>query len=224
MKSVEWGRCSETWNLRAGDSLVVTVAPGWNRSTASAPSSQLSVRLECVYSYMSDSGKNRSRKETIKWAEEGQPRVESAGKGVVLVFRFDVPDTLHEADIKQKDAYHYWRLTVKAVIQGVDLYRQYNIPVFKSGEESRYIRHDISAQVVEHKAQQSEATKNSIALGDFDLPGLSRSMRTSTLGEDLTLVFPMFRNKALTFFVGIFVLQNSLVLMLRVVENSTIFF
>jgi len=173
-------------------------------NTASAPSSQLSVRLECVYSYMSDSGKNRSRKETIKWAEEGQPRVESAGKGVVLAFRFDVPDTLPEADIKQKDAYHYWRLTVKAVIQGVDLYRQYNIPVFKTGEESRYIRHDISAQVVEHKAQHSEATRNSIALGDFDLPGLSRSMRTSTQGDDLMMVFPMFRNKTLTFLVSIF--------------------
>lgn len=171
---------------------------------ASAPSSQLSVRLECVYSYMSHSGKNRSRKETIKWAEEGSPRAESTAKGVALVFRFDVPDNLPEADVKQKDAYHYWRLTVKAVIQGVDLVRQYNIPVFKTSEESRYIRHDISAQVIEHKAQQSEVTKNSIALGDFDLPGLSRSMHTSTQGDDLTLVFPMFRNKALTFITGIF--------------------
>jgi hypothetical protein len=173
-------------------------------NTASAASSQLSVRLECVYSYMSGSGENRRRKETIKWAEEGLPRTESTAKGVALVFRFDVPDNLPEADIKQKDAYHYWRLTVKAVIQGVDLVRQYDIPVFRTGEESRYIRHDISAQVVEHMAQKSEATKNSIALGDFDLPGLSRSMRTRTQGDDLTLFFPMFRNKALTFFAGVF--------------------
>ncbi|MCP4186168.1 MAG: DUF3592 domain-containing protein, partial [Gammaproteobacteria bacterium] len=33
--------------------------------------SELSVQLECIYSYMSGSGKNRSRRESIKWVEQG---------------------------------------------------------------------------------------------------------------------------------------------------------
>lgn len=70
------------------------------------PSSHISVRLECVHSYMSGSGDDRSRRESIKWAEQGQPRTESAGQGVVLSFRFDVPDNLPEADVDQTDAYH----------------------------------------------------------------------------------------------------------------------
>ena len=171
---------------------------------ASETSAQLSVRLECVYSYMSGSGDDRKRRETIKWAEEGRPLVKNAGRGVDLVFRFDVPDTLPEADIKKTNAYHYWRLTAKAVLQGIDLNRQYDIPVFNTGEESRFARHDLSEQIEKHKEQQSEVVKNSIALGDFDMPGLLRSMRSSTQGDALTMVFPMFRNKALTFLVSIF--------------------
>jgi len=42
---------------------------------------EFKVSLECVYSYMSGSGKNRSRSESIKWAEEGLVKAESSPKG-----------------------------------------------------------------------------------------------------------------------------------------------
>ena len=173
-------------------------------NTAIEPSSHFSVRLECVYSYMSGSGDRRSRKESIKWAEEGQPRPESAGRGVTLAFRFDVPDDLPEADVDQTGAYHFWRLTAKAEIEGVDLNRQYNLPVFRTGKTSRFVRHDISAHVLKHKVQESEAAKQAIARGDFDLPGLSRAMRIRDQGGEIRMIFPMFRNKFLTAFAGLF--------------------
>jgi len=168
------------------------------------PSAHFSVRLECVYSYMSGSGDSRSRKENIKWAEEGQPRPESAGQGVTLAFRFDVPDGLPEADVDQTDAYHFWRLTAKAELEGVDLNRQYNLPVFKTGRQSRFVRHDVSAQVAKHKEQESEIARNAIERGEFDIPGLSRAMRISQQGGEIRMAFPMFRNKALTVIAALF--------------------
>jgi hypothetical protein len=172
--------------------------------TAAHASAEIVVRLECVYSYVSGSGKNRSRKENIKWAEEGEPQLEQSARGVNLSFRFSVPDHLPEADAEQTDAYYFWRLTAKANIQGVDLNRQYNIPVIKTGATSRFIRHDISAQVSAQKEQKSQAAKISIASGNFDLPGLSRAMRFSEQGDEIRLAFPMFRNKILTLFSGVF--------------------
>jgi hypothetical protein len=168
------------------------------------PSAHFSVRLECVYSYMSGSGDSRSRKENIKWAEEGQPRPESAGQGVTLAFRFDVPDGLPEADVDQTDAYHFWRLTAKAELEGVDLNRQYNLPVFRTGKKSRSVRHDVSAQVAKHREQESEIARNAIERGEFDIPGLSRAMRISQQGGEIRMAFPMFRNKALTVIAALF--------------------
>jgi len=168
------------------------------------PSAHFSVRLECVYSYMSGSGDSRSRKENIKWAEQGHPRPESAGRGVTLAFRFDVPDGLPEADVDQTDAYHFWRLTAKAELEGVDLNRQYNLPVFKTGETSRFVRHDVSAQVAKHREHESEIARNAIERGEFDIPGLSRAMRISQQGGEIRMAFPMFRNKVLTVIAALF--------------------
>lgn len=172
--------------------------------TATDSSSVLLVRLECVYSYESGSGDSRRRKEDIKWAEEGSPHLKAVLDGVNLGFRFDVPDNLPEADFKRSSSYYFWRLTVKADIRGVDLYRQYDIPVFKTGERSCYVGHDISAQVAKRKNIVSKAAKESIALGNFDIDGLSRCMRYSEYEGEIQLRFPMFRNKVPTVFAAIF--------------------
>lgn len=169
-----------------------------------AEATELWVRLECVYSYMSGSGDNRSRRESIKWAEQGRPKIDSASRGVMLSFRFDVPENLPEADIEQKGAYHFWRLSVKADISGIDLNRQYNIPVFATGESARFVRHDISAKAAELKARESEVAKTAIASGNLEIDGLSRAMKTAIKGSEIQLYFPMFRNKVLTAFAAIF--------------------
>jgi hypothetical protein len=84
------------------------------------------IGVECVYSYVSGSGDNRSRSERIRWSEEGSARVENHIDGVRLSFRFDVPGDLPEADVDQKGDYYFWRLRLKAAVEGVDLDRNYN--------------------------------------------------------------------------------------------------
>lgn len=172
--------------------------------TATMPDSRILMRLECVYSYVSGTGKNRSRRESIKWVEEGAPQIENAMQGVRLGFRFDVPENLPEADVKQSGAYHFWRLSVKADIPGVDLNRQFNIPVFATGETSHSVSYDVSAQVAEHKREVSEAARQSIMQGQLDLPGLTRAMRYSDYGGEIRMAFPMFRDKLLTVFAAVF--------------------
>jgi hypothetical protein len=164
----------------------------------------LSVTLECVYSYVSGSGKNRSRRESIKWVERGQPKIDNAIEGVNLVFRFDVPEDLPQADVEQSGAYHFWRLSVSAEVPGIDLNRSYNIPVFATGETSRNISHDVSAQAAAVRKQEADAAGLAIASGQFDIEGLSRALRLRREGNRIHLKYPMFRNKFLTLFAAIF--------------------
>ncbi len=172
--------------------------------TTAANASQLLVRLECVHTYISGSGKNRSRRENIQWGEQGTPKVETSKQGIHLVFRFDVPDNLPNADTVQTGDYHFWRLTIKTAIHGVDLNRRYNIPVFKTRETAHSVHHDISAQVASLKSKESNAIKSSIAIGNFDIPSLSRAMHLTTQGNEIHMAFPMFRNKILTIFAATF--------------------
>lgn len=166
-------------------------------------SAQLSVRLECVYSYATGSGKHRKWIESAKWTEKGVPSCERLKQGVGFVFRFDVPDHLPEADLQKAEKYHFWRLTVTANIQGIDLNRSFTIPVFQTGEASSHVKHDVSAEVASRKEKKSKAVKDSIAAGNFDLPGLSAAMRMRKKGDEINLFFPMFRNKVFTGMIGV---------------------
>ena len=165
---------------------------------------ELTLSLECVYSYVSGSGKNRSRRESVKWHEQGKPAIHRATRGVRLGFRFDVPENLPEADVEQTGAYHFWRVRVHADIPGIDLERSYNIPVFATGASSTSVSHDLSAQAAATRRQDSEAAKLAIASGRFEIDGLARAMRVDRQGNRLQLRFPMFRNKALTLFCAVF--------------------
>lgn len=123
-----------------------------------APDAEVTVTLECIYTYVSGSGKNRTRQERILWAERGKPKIETAGQGVRFAFRFDLPGDLPEADIEQSSRYHFWRLSVKADIEGVDLERQYDIPAFHGDARSQSVEHDISAQARDLRNEKSQGS------------------------------------------------------------------
>lgn len=164
----------------------------------------LRVRLECVYSYISGSGEDRSRRESIEWAEQGRPKIDSANRGVRLGFRFDVPADLPQSDIEQTGAYHYWRLSLKAEVPGIDLDRSFNLPVYATAASSRRSHHDISARAAAAREHESENARRAIGSGNFDIEGLSRALRFRKEGNRILLSFPMFRNRLLTMIAAIF--------------------
>ena len=162
------------------------------------------VKVECVYSYMSGSGDNRSRRESIKWAEQGRPKIKNTPEGSSMAFRFNVPEGLPSAAVEQSGAYHFWRLGISAEIPGIDLDRSYNIPVFATGATAQNVSHDVSAQAAAQREHEADAAKLKIASGQFDIEGLSRAMRVRNEGSRIQLKFPMFRNKALSLFAAVF--------------------
>jgi hypothetical protein len=114
------------------------------------------VTLTNLYSYISGSGKNRSRKETAKWQDELVAHAEPGGRGTRLTFRFDVPDGLDESDAAQKgDSYFKWRLNLRAELPGTDIDRDYDIPVYATARQSR--------ELPERAMQKSRSERDAIA-------------------------------------------------------------
>jgi hypothetical protein len=118
------------------------------------------VTLSSIKSYMSGSGKNRSRRETADWQDKVIANAEPGAKGTRLVFRFDVPDKLRESDAQRaSDTFHLWRLNVRAELDGVDIDRDYEIPVYATREKSRHL----SAHSVEKgRAEQSRLDEQAV--------------------------------------------------------------
>jgi len=127
------------------------------------------VTLSCCKSYISGSGKDRKRKESVVWQTEGFCQPEVGPQGTRLSFRFDVPDNLPESDPKNQERYHLWRLSLSATLDGPDLNRSFEIPVFKTGTQSASIEQcSIQHQHMQERAEEgiySIANINNIADG-----------------------------------------------------------
>lgn len=95
------------------------------------------VSLQCVRSYETGSGKNRSRHETVIWQRNGLAHSNPApAGGTLLAICFDVPADLPASETYSDD-YRFWRLDLNADLPGVDLQRQFEIPVFATPEPAR---------------------------------------------------------------------------------------
>lgn len=96
------------------------------------------VTLSCIHSYVSGSGNNRSQSEKAIWQDKGYAEVQPAMRGIRLQFRFEVPTGLPESE-EHGDNYHFWRLSLHGDMPGVDLSRNFEIPVYRTAEKSRHI-------------------------------------------------------------------------------------
>jgi hypothetical protein len=100
---------------------------------------QFAVTLTSIHSYVSGSGKNRSRKEKALWQENLVAHATLGAIGTRLTFRFDVADGFNESDTGKDDSYHIWRLNLSAELPGTDLDRDYELPVYATATQSRFL-------------------------------------------------------------------------------------
>ena len=101
------------------------------------PQQRFPVNLQCVRRYVTGSGKNRTSHESIIWQSTGLAHSQpTATGGTRLALAFNVPATLPASETYSDD-YRFWRLELNADLPGVDLHRQFEIPVFATGEKSR---------------------------------------------------------------------------------------
>ncbi len=95
--------------------------------------------LSCIHVYYttSGSGKNRSRSkhEKLLWQRDGVAKSDSCLLGTRLEFCFDIPTDL-PASSDDSDDYHEWRLGLEADLPGIDLDREFTIPVVTGVRES----------------------------------------------------------------------------------------
>ena len=145
--------------------------------------------LSNLRSSVSGSGKNRSRRESAKWQDKLVAHAEPGGKGTRLTFRFDVPEGLQPSDIDRNDSYHIWRLNVLAEIDGPDIDRDYEIPVFPTGQTS--------SGLSEHAVRKARAEQ-----GAIDDASVIKAVRIEQGVYGKRIHFPAFRNFASNF-VGI---------------------
>lgn len=151
---------------------------------------QFSLTLTNLYSYVSGSGKNRSRTERAEWQDTQVAHVSSGAKGSRLSFRFDLPQNLSQSTADQSaDSYYIWRLNLKADLPGVDIDRDYEIPVYATGETS--------TQLSEFSIKQARREQNRI-----DVEVIENLVEVSYEAGGRVMRFPMGRN-LLSGFVGL---------------------
>jgi hypothetical protein len=132
------------------------------------------VMLCCIYSYMSGSGKNRSRSETVKWQSDGVCHSERIGQGTRLSFRFNVPGGLPVSDVGKSGDYYLWRVSIACELDGPDFSRRYDIPVFDTGASSTI----------------SEGTESHAATVDAAMEGVESIAEITALPRGIEAFFP----------------------------------
>ena len=143
---------------------------------------QFVLTLTNLQSYMSGSGKDRRRTESAKWQDTQVAHVTSGAKGSHLSFRFDVPENLQESVADQsEESYYLWRLNVTADLPGADIDRDYEIPVYATGEKS--------ANLSELAIQQARNEQ-----GKIDIAAIEKMVNLSHQAQGPAMHFPMGRN------------------------------
>lgn len=143
---------------------------------------RFTVTLTNLYSYYSGTGKNRKRQESAKWQDTQIAHATSGMHGTRLSFRFDVPEELSESDATQnEDEYYLWRLNLHGDIAGVDIDRDYELPVYATGERSRAVSEIAVSQARSERDQLDDAAVREMV-----------TLSGGTTGR--SLLFPMGRN------------------------------
>jgi len=144
--------------------------------------SRFSLTLTSLHSYMSGSGKNRSRTESAEWQDSQVAHLASGARGTRLSFRFDVPEDLRQSDADQSDdSYYLWRLNLHAELPGVDIDRNYEIPVYPTSAKSA----QLSGLSMEHARGEQK---------QLNIEAIETLVQLGHGAGGRTMLFPMGRN------------------------------
>ena len=152
--------------------------------------------LSNIYSHQSGSGKNRNRREKMIWQDTAIAYTESGIYGTRIVFRFDVPKGLNASDAaKDGTNYYLWRLNLKAELPGVDIDRNYEIPVYPTSKKSAYISQrdmkvseDATLQMEDKTARAKIRIRTGIQGNELFYP-MGRLIGTAAIGMIIGFIF-----------------------------------
>ncbi|UTF60002.1 DUF3592 domain-containing protein [Gilvimarinus sp. DA14] len=102
------------------------------------PDNSFAVTLQCLHSYYTGSGKNRKRRESMVWQSEGIAQTSRSAHGTRVEWLFEVDEGLPESE-PPGNRYHLWRVNIKCELPGADFDRNYEIPVFATGDKAQQL-------------------------------------------------------------------------------------
>lgn len=145
------------------------------------PAARFQLTLNNLHSFMSGSGKDRSRKEEAKWQDGLVAHAEPGSKGTRLTFRFDIPEGLDASDAERDDSYYLWRLNLRANLPGTDVDRDYDVPVYATATKSRSL-----SDMAVRKARAEQNLIDDKSVGEI--------IKISNGIDGKQMVYPMGRN------------------------------
>jgi hypothetical protein len=102
-----------------------------------APASGFALRLVCIRRVVTGSGRNRSTREDILWADEQTVSSGAAMRnplGTRIPFSFTIPDEARPTDERNASDCIVWRVAAKAEMPGIDYAADFQFPVVSTGE------------------------------------------------------------------------------------------
>ena len=159
------------------------------------------VQIEQMHSYISGSGKNRSRKNTVEWEAAGPVKVVAHGIGKKLHFRFGLPDGLPISEKKSGNSYRYWQLRLNCEGK-VPLDRVFEIPVFATKQNSQ----DLAVNTTQAGAEEARNILKGAVLDPEKALVLFKKYRLTLEHRDgwLRLLFSVGRQKIMAFMLFLF--------------------
>jgi len=88
--------------------------------------------LSCVRSYVSGSGKNESRWDTVLWQDRKTAEFYSDGQQCFVPVDVNIPYDTKETDTKNPNDEIIWRLAANSKLPGLDFRVSFLVPVFKT--------------------------------------------------------------------------------------------
>ncbi|MFL5512657.1 MAG: hypothetical protein ACJ8CN_09545 [Gemmatimonadales bacterium] len=151
------------------------------------PADGFHVVLSCVRRVTSKTGDDSSTTETILWQEEkgvrGELNRDPRGMATFVPIGFQIPGDVRGSDPTVSNDYVLWRLTLSAVVPGVDYQSVFEVPVFRTSASD-------SAPTDEDRRAGAE---QALRLAEYRQPADSRiSVSRNRRGVELN--FPAARN------------------------------
>jgi len=150
------------------------------------------VTLECVFVFRGR-GDNDTGGEQVHFSERGRARAERTPNGIRLSFVFDVPDGLPAADADQSGDHCAWRLRIDGDVPGVDLAREFSIPVTTGIRWSGGVGVNVSRAAGAARAGAAQPQRDAVTAGDYVLSPLLSVMHVTETPGSISIRQPMFR-------------------------------
>lgn len=118
---------------------------------------KLDLNLHCVHSYISGSGKNRTRHEILLWEQKVTAPLNFDGKHNVAHFIFNIPIEQKSTDQTNPNNQILWRAIVDLPQVGPDFKFSFYVPVFKTIDSN----HEITEKSLRKKELDSHSESHS---------------------------------------------------------------